>query len=155
MTALEIRKSIEIDAPVQTLWRVLTENEFIRQYMFGCNAESDWKPGSPLLWKGAADGTLYVKGHVVSIEPPHRLVYTVIDPNASIADIPSNYLTMTCNLKERSDRSATLEIIQGDFATVEDGQKRHEDSIGGGDTIMVAIKRIAEEHYRFKSGSVR
>jgi len=48
--------------------------------MFGCYAETDWKPGSPLLWKGAADGKLYVKGRVVSIEPPHRLVYTVIDP---------------------------------------------------------------------------
>jgi uncharacterized protein YndB with AHSA1/START domain len=148
MTALEIRKSIEIDAPLQTLWRVLTENAFIPQYMFGCNAETDWKPGSPLLWKGATDGTLYVKGHVVLFEPPHRLVYTVIDPNASFADIPSNYLTMTCNLKERSQSSATLEIIQGDFASVEDGSRRYEDSIDGGDAILVAIKRIAEEHYR-------
>jgi uncharacterized protein YndB with AHSA1/START domain len=145
MTALEIRKSIEIDAPVLTLWKVLTDNEFIRQYMFGCNAESDWKPGSPLLWKGAADGVLYVKGHVVTIEPPHHLVYTVIDPNSAIADIPSNYLTMTYDLKERGEHASTLEILQGDFATVEDGQKRYEDSIGGGDSIMVAIKKLAEE----------
>jgi uncharacterized protein YndB with AHSA1/START domain len=148
MTALEIRKAIEIDAPVQTVWRVLTDNEFIQQYMFGCTAESDWKPGSPLLWKGVADGTLYVKGHVVLFEPPHQLVYTVIYPNASLADIPSNYLTMTCNLKTRGARAATLEIIQGDFATVEDGSKRYEDSIGGGDAIMPAIKKLAEELYR-------
>src|SRR4029077_10171683 len=145
MTALVIRKSIEIDAPAHTLWKVLTDNEFIRQYMFGCNAESDWKPGSPLLWKGAADGVLYVKGHVVTIEPPHRLAYTVIDPNSAIADIPSNYLTMTYDLKKRGEHASTLEILQGDFAMVEDGQKRYEDSIGGGDTIMVAIKKLAED----------
>jgi uncharacterized protein YndB with AHSA1/START domain len=149
MTALLIRKSliresIEIDAPVSTLWKVLTENEFIRQYMFGCNAESDWQPGSPLQWKGATDGMLYVKGHVVSIEPTQHLVYTVIDPNSSIADIPANYLTMTYDLKKRGERACTLEITQGDFATVADGQKRYEDSIGGGDSIMLAIKKLAE-----------
>src|SRR5258708_750221 len=96
MTALIIRQTIDVDAPVETLWKILTDNEFIPQYMFGCLAETDWKPGSPLLWKGKTDGTLYVKGNVVSFEPPHRLVYTVIDPNSDIADIPSNYLTMTC-----------------------------------------------------------
>ena len=64
MPELLIRKSIEIDAPVETLWKILTDSKFIVQYMFGCNAETDWKPGSSLLWKGAADGKLYVKGFV-------------------------------------------------------------------------------------------
>ena len=90
MTELVIRKNIEVDAPVEILWKVLTDSKFIRQYMFGCNAETDWKSGPPLLWRGASDGILYVKGHVVSIEPPHRLVYTVFDPNSTIADTPSN-----------------------------------------------------------------
>ncbi len=143
MTALEIRQSIEVEAPVSTLWRVLTENEFIRQYMFGCNAESDWKPGSPLLWKGAADGVLYVKGRVISIDPPRRLVYTVIDPNSSIADIPSNYLTVTYELKDHGG-SSMLEIVQGDFSVVENGENRHKDALGGGDSILVAIKKLAE-----------
>jgi uncharacterized protein YndB with AHSA1/START domain len=148
MTALLIRKSIEVDAPARTLWKVLTENEFIRQYMFGCNAESDWRAGSPLLWKGAVDGVLYVKGHVVSIEPPQRLVYTVIDPNSTIPDIPENYLTVTYHVQPRGDHACTLEITQGDFATVADGQKRYEDSLGGGDSIMAATKKMAETSAR-------
>lgn len=143
MTALEIRQSIEVAASASTLWRVLTENEFIRQYMFGCNAESDWKPGSALLWKGAADGVLYVKGRVISIDPPRELVYMVIDPNSSIADVPSNYLTVTCKLTER-DGSSTFEIVQGDFAAVENGKDRYKDALGGGDSILLAIKKLAE-----------
>ena len=33
MTELLIRKSIDVDAPVETLWKILTDPEFIRQYM--------------------------------------------------------------------------------------------------------------------------
>ena len=147
MTALEIRKSIEVDAPAATLWKILTDNQFIKQYMFGCYAETDWKVGSPLLWKGTADGKLYVKGKIVAIDAPRRLAYTIIDANSAIADIPSNYLTMTYTLTERGANACVLEIAQGDFAAVEDGEKRYQDSIGGGDAILPAIKRLAEEQF--------
>ena len=145
MTALEIRKSVEVNAPVSTLWKILTDNQFIQQYMFGCYADTDWKVGSPLLWKGAADGKLYVKGKIVSINAPHQLAYTMIDPNSSLADIPSNYLIMTYTLTERGAKASVLEITQGDFAAVENGEQRYQDSLGGGDVIMPAIKKLAEE----------
>lgn len=148
MAELLIRKNIDVDAPIEALWKVLTDSEFIRQYMFGCNAETDWKPGSPLLWRGAADGVVYVKGNIVSIEAPYHLVYTVFDPNAKIADIPSNYLTMTYDLKKRGDRASSLEVIQGDFATVANGQKRYEDSNDGDNSLLVSIKNLAEAQGR-------
>jgi uncharacterized protein YndB with AHSA1/START domain len=144
MSELVIRKTVEIDAPVSTVWKVLTDNDLIQQYMFGCYAETDWLPGSPLLWKGAADGKLYVKGHVVAIEAPHRLEYTVIDPNSDIEDIPANYLKMTYDLKEDGEGSMVLEIAQGDFAIVANGQKRYEDVMAGDDHLMQAIKKLAE-----------
>lgn len=150
MPELLIRKSIEIDAPVETLWKILTDSKFIVQYMFGCNAETDWKPGSSLLWKGAADGKLYVKGFVVSIEPPSRLAYTIFDPNSTIKDIPSNYLTMTYDLKKRNDRASVLEITQGDFATVEDGERRYKHSLDGDDSVLNGIKKLAEAESRAK-----
>lgn len=144
MPELVIRNTLAVEAPIATLWKVLTSNEFIPQYMFGCLAETDWKPGSPLLWKGAADGKTYVKGHVVAISAPHRLEYTIIDPNSTIEDIPANYLKMTYDLKEDGEGSSILEITQGDFATVANGQQRYQDSLGGGDHILPAIKKLAE-----------
>lgn len=144
MTELFIRKSIEVTAPAEALWKVLTENEFIPQYMFGCVAETDWKPGSSLLWKGAADGKLYVKGHVVAVDAPKRLEYTVIDPNnPAVADIPANYLTMIYEI-EAHNGSSTFELIQGDYTKVAEGQKRYEDTLKGDDFILVKIKELAE-----------
>jgi uncharacterized protein YndB with AHSA1/START domain len=144
MSELTIRKSIKVDAPVDTLWQVLTDSEYIRQYMFGCNAETDWKPGSPLLWRGAADGVVYVKGSVVRFEPPYTLEYTIFDPNSKIADVPENYLTMKCELKERDGSGSTLVITQGDFSTVEDGEERYRHSLDGDDSVLQGIRRLAE-----------
>jgi uncharacterized protein YndB with AHSA1/START domain len=145
MTELFIRKSIDVNAPAKTLWRVLTDNAFIQQYMFGCVAETDWKPGSPLLWRGAADGKVYVKGHVVAIDPQRRLEYTVIDPNnPAVEDIPENYLTMIYELKEHGDHASAVEFIQGDYAKVAQGQKRYEETVKGDDFILAKIKELAE-----------
>jgi len=145
MAELFIRNTLDVNAPVEALWRVLTDNQFIQQYMFGCIAETDWKPGSPLLWRGAADGKIYVKGEVVSIEAPRSLVYTIIDPNnPAIPDIPQNYLTVTNTLKERGGNAATLEMTMGDYSKVANGQQRYEESAGGGDFILQAIKKLAE-----------
>jgi uncharacterized protein YndB with AHSA1/START domain len=144
MTELIIRKSVEVDAPIETLWKILTDSAYIRQYMFGCDAETDWKPGSTLLWRGAADGKVYVKGHVVSVDSPHRLTYTIFDPNSKIKDIPENYLTMTYNLKKRGEKASTLEIVQGDYSKVEDGENRYNHSLDGDDMVLVGIKKLAE-----------
>ncbi len=144
MPELVIRKSIEVNAPLEILWKILTDSQYIRQYMFGCNAETDWKPGSELLWRGAADGVLYVKGKIVAVEPPRRLQYTVFDPNSTIEDIPANYLTMTYDLTGISDQVTRLEITQGDFAIVPEGERRYKDSNDGDDSMMKAIKKLAE-----------
>lgn len=144
MTELFIRKSVEVNASAEALWKVLTDNAFIPQYMFGCVAETDWKPGSPLLWMGAADGKLYVKGNVVAVDAPHRLEYTVIDPNnPAIPDIPSNYLSMVYEIRAQGE-ALVFEIIQGDYAKVAEGQKRYDDTLQGDDFILVKIKALAE-----------
>jgi hypothetical protein len=95
--------------------------------------------------EGRGGWQVVCKGRSDAINAPRRLEYTIIDPNSTIADIPSNYLKMTYELTERGDHASTLEIIQGDFATVENGQQRYEDSLGGGDFILPDIKKLAEE----------
>jgi uncharacterized protein YndB with AHSA1/START domain len=57
----------------EKLWAALTGPEFIKQYWFGVQVESDWKVGSS--WKLLfADGRVADSGEVLEIDPPKRLV---------------------------------------------------------------------------------
>jgi uncharacterized protein YndB with AHSA1/START domain len=145
---LVVTSSITIDAPAAKVWDALTNPEQTKKYMFGCEALSDWKPGSPLIWKGKFNGVemIAVKGQIVRIVPFKSLVYTVIDPNnPKIPDIPANYLTVTCDFKEENGHTL-LTVSQGDYSTVAEGEARYEDTVKGGgwDPILVQIKALVE-----------
>lgn len=147
--SLVVKSTITIQAPAAKVWDTLVNPEQTRKYMFGCEALSDWKVGSPLLWKGTFDGKelVAVKGEVVKIEPERTLAYTTIDPNSTtVEDIPENYLTVTYELTPQNG-STVLTVTQGDFATVADGQKRYDEVYDGGqgwDPILAEIKKVAE-----------
>lgn len=147
--SLVLKSTITIQAPAAKVWDTLVNPEQTRKYMFGCEALSDWKVGSPLLWKGTFDGKelVAVKGEVVKIEPERTLAYTTIDPNSTtVEDIPENYLTVTYELTPQNE-STVLTVTQGDFATVADGQKRYDEVYDGGqgwDPILAEIKKVAE-----------
>lgn len=83
-------------------------------------------------------------------DAPYGLAYTVFDPNSKLTAVPSNYLTMSYELKERGEQGSTLEITQGDFSAVEDGQRRYQDSLGGGDMVLEGIKKLAEAQVQAK-----
>jgi uncharacterized protein YndB with AHSA1/START domain len=145
---LLIQNSIQIQASAAKVWDALTNPAQTKQYMFGCETVSDWQVGSSLLWDGEYEGKTmtFVKGHIKEIEPNRLLVYTTIDPNGSIADIPENYLTVTYALHE-SAGATTLTVTQGDYATVADGEKRYRESMADGvgwDPILQAIKSLIE-----------
>src|SRR5260221_9638185 len=117
--SLIVKNTITIDAPAVKVWNALTNPEQTKRYMFGCEALSDWKVGSPLIWKGNFDGVelIAVKGSIVEIQPGKFLAYTAIDPNnASIPDLPENYLTVTYDLSEEGGETL-LTATQGDYNT--------------------------------------
>jgi uncharacterized protein YndB with AHSA1/START domain len=139
-----VRESIEINAPATRVWTVLTDPEYTKQYMFNCEAISDWQPGSSLIWRGATNGVVYVTGHIEKIEPAKLLQYTTFDPNSpDLEDIPSNYTSVTEELSE-SDGRTRLNVTQGDFAGIAEGEKRFEDAHSGWAGVLQKIKEIAE-----------
>ncbi len=149
-TPLIIENTIEINAPASVVWDILTLPEHTKKYMFGCETVSDWKPGSPLIWRMMYEGKemIPVKGEIISIAPGKELVYTVIAPdNPEIPDVPENYLHVTYRLTE-DNGITTLYVSQGDYNTVALGQKRYDETYNNGEgwnPILVQIKALAEK----------
>ena len=145
---LIVENTITFRAPAAKVWNALTNPAETKKYMFGCEALSDWKEGSPLIWKGTFNGVelVAVKGTIIKIQPGKYLEYTVIDPNnPKIPDLPENYLTITLDLAEE-DGQTLLTVTQGDYSTVADGDNRYKHTVDGGGwtPILEAIKALVE-----------
>ena len=70
--SLVFHASIRINAPVARIWEVLTTPALTKRFMFGGEAISDWKVGSPLVWR--LEGSKQVlKGTILAIDPGKRL----------------------------------------------------------------------------------
>jgi uncharacterized protein YndB with AHSA1/START domain len=148
MEPLIVKSIITIDAPASTVWDALVNPEKTKVYMFGCETVSDWKVGSPLLWKGNYEGQdmVFVKGDILAIEPEKLLTYTTIDPNSSIDDVSENYLQVTYLLTRENDKTV-LTVTQGDYNTVANGEKRYAEAYNNGEgwnPILVEIKKLVE-----------
>jgi uncharacterized protein YndB with AHSA1/START domain len=142
---LVFRRAVRINAPAAKVWAALTTPALTRRYMFGAEAVSDWKVGSPLIWRFEQEGKQKVfKGNIVASEQGKLLSYTIIDPEAGYPDIPANYTTVTYELAEDGGVT-TLMVSDGNFATVADGEKRYKRTISGWDTALKALKSVVEE----------
>lgn len=106
MTGHVATASTEIGASPARVWAALTDPDEIRQYMFGAVVETDWRPGSTIVWKGSYDGKEYEdKGEVVEVEPDRLLTVTHFSPLSGQQDVPENYHTLTYQLEEQGDRT--------------------------------------------------
>ena len=102
--------SIKIKAPIAKVWDALINPETIKQYMFGTEVTSDWKVGSPIVWKGVWKEKPYEdKGKILKMEPEQTLKYSHFSPLAGLPDIPENYHTLTYKLsKEKNEIFVSL-----------------------------------------------
>ena len=145
---LFVKNTITINAPASKVWDALVNPEQTKKYMFGCETVSDWKVGSELLWRGIYEGQemVFVKGHIVEIDPEKFLAYTTIDPNSTIDDVSENYLTVTYHLQEEKGQTI-FTVTQGDYTKVAEGERRYSEAYNGGEgwnPILVEIKKLVE-----------
>src|SRR3982750_3806918 len=89
---LTAKTSVAIQAPVAKVWEGLTNPELIKKYFFGTDAETDWKKGSPIFFRGVWEGKPYEdKGFITDIVPEKFVSYTYWSSFSGAPDIPENY----------------------------------------------------------------
>jgi uncharacterized protein YndB with AHSA1/START domain len=111
-TGITGKASINIDAPASKVWEALTTPELIKQYFFGTDTVSDWKVGSPIIFKGEWEGKQYKdKGTILDIVPRKLFRYKYWSSMSGIEDKPENYVDITYELAEKND-TTKLTITQ-------------------------------------------
>jgi len=69
--------SMTINASIAKVWDALVNPAAIRQYMPVTEVLSDWREGSPIVWKSDFQGKPFeVKGTILRLEPQRLLEYT-------------------------------------------------------------------------------
>lgn len=109
-----------INAPRSKVWQALVNPEIIKKYLFNTEVISDWKAGSPILYKGEWEGKAFAdKGKILEIEPEKILKSTHWSPLSGVPDSPENYHTVTYALSDRGDKTEVT-ITQDNNASEEE-----------------------------------
>jgi uncharacterized protein YndB with AHSA1/START domain len=96
--------SATISAPPSKVWEALTTPDLIMQYFFGTEAISDWKEGSPLIFRGEWQGKHYEdKGTILKVVPQKLFRYSYWSSMSGIEDKPENYVIVTYELDKKGD----------------------------------------------------
>ena len=74
--ALQHEYEVYIRTTPQKLWDALTRGESTRRYFHRTRIESDWRPGSPVIFHSSRPGEIAVEGVVREAAFPCRLAYT-------------------------------------------------------------------------------
>ena len=138
------RSSIVINAPVDLVWKALVDPDAIRQYMFGTQVVSNWKVGSPIIWKGEWQGKSYEdKGVILQFQPERTLQYSHFSPLSGMPDQPENYHTVIVELSPEGNQ--TKVVLAQDHNASEDERAHSEKNWEG---MLAALKKYVEGEIR-------
>lgn len=132
--------TITMNAPVQKVWDVLTKPGYVKQWQYGSELLTDWKPGSDIRFKTAWEGKIFEQwGKVLDIQKNKLIKYSLFAPRPGLEDKPENYFIMSYVLTADNGQTK-LEIIQHDDrpgAVQEQPQ-------GEENPVLQGLKQIAE-----------
>jgi uncharacterized protein YndB with AHSA1/START domain/DNA-binding transcriptional ArsR family regulator len=125
---------VYIRATPERVWQALTDSEFTTRYYYGNTVESDWKPGSPMIYKNP-DGTESIQCEIVEADPPRRLVHTFFFPGTD--ESPSR---CTWTIEPRGEASL-LTLVHDEF----DGETATYKSVAHGWVpVLSGLKTLLE-----------
>ena len=138
---LVAKQSITINAPINIVWEALTNPAVLKQFMFGTEVVSDWKKGSPIVFKGVYEGKIYEdKGVILRVEPERVLQYSHFSPLSGLPDSPENYHTVTFALSDQGKRTS-LSLSQDNNASEE--EREHSEMFWG--RMLSTLKEVLEK----------
>ncbi|MBC7889307.1 MAG: SRPBCC domain-containing protein [Ferruginibacter sp.] len=134
--------TISIHATASAVWNALTNPELIKQYLSGTEAISEWKEGSPIIFKGEWEGKLYEdKGTILIVELNKLLKYNYWSSLSGREDKPEHYEVITYELFEEGG-DTTMTVTQENIP--DEKMKAH--SVQNWRKILNGMKEIIEKN---------
>ncbi|GAC1413414.1 MAG: hypothetical protein PVSMB1_09990 [Gemmatimonadaceae bacterium] len=93
-----------VNAPPLAVWKALTSASTLKQFFFGSDISTDWRVGSPILFRGAWNGKPYEdRGTIQTFDAGKRLAFTHWSPLSGMEDRPENYHIVTFDIRPTGD----------------------------------------------------
>ena len=103
-----------IKASIEKIWDTLTKPELVKQWQYGSDVITDWKPGSAIRFRTEWEDKVFEQwGKVMEIIPQRLIKYSLFAPGPNLEDKPENYFIMSYVLT-KEEGHIKLEIIQED-----------------------------------------
>ncbi|MDR1533236.1 MAG: SRPBCC domain-containing protein [Clostridiales bacterium] len=94
-----------INAEVSEVWDALINPAKIKEYLYGVDAVSDWKPGSPILFRGKWENEIFEDKALINVMDTNKCFgYSYWSPFFGTEDKPENYLDYTFSLKNPANK---------------------------------------------------
>ena len=137
---LAAEADVTIKGSVSQVWDALVNPDKIKRYMFGATVVSEWKEGSPIVWKGEWKGKPYEdKGQILEVDPGRTLRYSHWSPLSGLPDTPENRHTVTIELA--GEGAHTHVSLSQDKNRTEEERKHSEENWK---TMLVGLKKVLE-----------
>ncbi|SHF81832.1 Uncharacterized conserved protein YndB, AHSA1/START domain [Fodinibius roseus] len=134
-----LEKERVIDAEITQLWNVLTNPSHIGQWL-GIKTESEWKKGSPILFKFSWNEKDFIdKGVILAFEENKKFSYSYWSSLSGLPDVEENYSKITFDLQPDGN-STKLLLTHTHFAT----ETMYEHSDKNWEESLDTIKQLAE-----------
>lgn len=138
---LIVEESIDVNASIEKVWDALTNPEIIKEYLYGTDTKTDWKPGSKITFRGEWQGKEYVDGGtILENVPKKKISYTYWSGMSGMEDKPENYSTVTYTVHKIDDKKTKFTWTQQGFAN-EEGYNHQKE---GMKDFMQKIKTVME-----------
>lgn len=132
--------SITLNATPERVWKALTDPAEIKQYLFGTDAHSDFKKGSPITYTGEWEGKKYEdKGIIVDVQPNKLLHTTYYSSMSGKEDRPENYANVYYRI-EPAGNQTILTIVQDNNAD----EKSRDHSQANWNMVLMSLKKVVE-----------
>jgi uncharacterized protein YndB with AHSA1/START domain len=132
--------SITLNATPERVWKALTTPAEIKQYLFGTDAQSNFKKGSSITYTGEWEGKKYEdKGTIIEAIPNALLHTTYFSSMSGKEDKPENYANVYYRI-EPTGKQTVLTITQDNNAD----EKSRDHSQANWNMVLQSLKKVVE-----------